>query len=117
MAFNVVGAGPTPLTTTPAPIYTSAGVQTILRRVTFSNVTGTTGAPAAESAVFTVNVLRSGTTTDAVGNVVIPGQSVSAGAIYTSEELSGLVLQSGDSLQASATVAAAINVVVSGLTL
>ena len=98
-AGAVVGASVVTLYTAPALTHA---------KVTAAVFTNPTGAPTA----LTIQVSRTGGTT----LTLISAMPLSAGQAYPSPELSGLVLNPGDTVTAQATVAASINVQMSGLT-
>jgi hypothetical protein len=96
------------LSATATAIYTAAAsAKIVVKRAVFTNID-------ADPQTFTVyRVPSSGTPVD--GNMMIKAFRLLAGESYVVPELTNLVLEGGDSLQALASVADTINVTVSGL--
>ena len=93
------------LTTGSNTIYTvPTGKSAWVKRAVFTNTTGATIAIA-------VAISRAG----GFGMAIISSQALTAGSAYVSPELSGLAMNAGDAILASAT-AIGINAFVSGLT-
>lgn len=96
------------LTDSAAPYYTAPAVTTAIVRVTqFSNPSNT------PSAVTAWVVPAASTPT--VANQYLNQLVLSPGETYTSPELSGVVLQAGDSIQAMASVNGTVVVMASGV--
>lgn len=88
--------------------YTVPALQkTIVRHAVFANTT-------AGAITITAHMVPSGGTLSGATQV-IPGVSVAANTAYTSPEFSGLVMNSGDTIQAFASSAGAISVNISGI--
>ena len=94
------------LTTVSAPVYTvpSATIARVARAV-FSNQTSS-------AVTYTVSITRAGQP----ALTFIKAKSIAAGANDTCPEMAALVLLGGDVLSAQASAAAAVNLVISGLT-
>lgn len=82
--------------------------QRIIKRAVFTNVV-------LVPVSFTVYVVRSGQVPDQT-NVVISNMPLSSNQSYIAPELSNMVLNPGDAIEAVASVAASINTVASGFT-
>lgn len=84
-----------------------ANMAVIIRHATFTNTTG-------GAITVTAYVVPSG---GAVGDptTIMKAISIAGGATYTSAELSGIVLNVGDTLQAFASAATSISLNVSGI--
>lgn len=90
-------------------LYTSpAGVHTVLKKATFTNVSG--GAVA-----FGIHRTASGGTPSAADQI-ITGQSLSANQCYIAQELGNVVLAPGDSIQGAAASATSITYMLNGYT-
>lgn len=92
--------------TATATLYTApAGVHARIGAAVFTNATSA-------ATTLSVSVARSGNTP----LLAINATTLAANAAYVSPELAGLVLNPGDSVTATATVAASVNAQISGLT-
>ncbi len=85
-----------------------AGVLSIVARAIFTNTDAATR-------TITVWVVRKGQTRGAT-NIVIDAQSIGSGQAYVAPSLGNLVLNSGDQIQAQASVDNVINMIGSGFT-
>jgi hypothetical protein len=110
MTINIAQlVAPVQLSNSAAVYYTCpANTVTRIDRAIFSN-------PTAGALTVTAYLVPSGGS-PTTANQVINAQSIGAGAVYVSPELSGQVLLVGGSLQALASVASDIVLSVSGLT-
>lgn len=100
--------GPTVLTGSAArlgSVVPANGLQ-IIKRAVFTNTDNVVVA-------ITVYVVRSGSSA-ITGDIIIDAYPLSAGQAYVSPELSGMVLNPGDSIWALASIAAQVNTVASG---
>jgi len=97
------------LGTTPGTLYTSpSGITTLIKHLVVANISGA-------AALVTLSILRSGAGTPVT---ITPGVSLAASAApYIAAELVNEVLAPGDALQGSASVAAVLNVIASGIQL
>lgn len=102
----VLQAGAQLTTAAVAYVTGAASVQTIIKRVVFTNTTAT-------AVPLTVYRVPSGGTAGAT-NEIISGRSVPANGTDLAPELANLVLNAGETIQAMAGAAAAVNVFASG---
>jgi hypothetical protein len=106
-AINLVEAVQVPITTPAAQYTCPPNSKVIVRHVVFCNT-------AVGAAKLTAEVVPSGGSS---GNaaIVIDALSIAAGASYVSPELSGVVLNAGDSIQCFSDTATAISMNASGI--
>jgi hypothetical protein len=100
---------PTQLAAADASVYTSPTLTTVkIGRAVFTNTTAS--AVTLTAGITTGGALGASTT-------LISGQSLAPGQAYVSPELAGAVLPAGSAIRAYASVAAAVTVTASGLTI
>lgn len=100
---------PTVALTTGAVAYIAGAPssKTIVQKATLSNVT-------AGAVTFTMYRVPSGGSAGA-GNTIVQTKGLAAGEVYIANELNGLVLDPGDTIQALASAGASINFTASGV--
>lgn len=103
----IKGWGPSQLGTAAGVLYTApSSAKAVINRAVFTNVS-------ASPCSITVYVVRSGGTADAASEV-ISAYNIQPGEAYVSPEISGVVLNGGDSIEALASAATSITTIGSG---